>query len=237
MKKNTIIKKPKVTAFLAALNEEKNIEKTIVECFKIKEYEMEVIVVLDSKTTDNTKSVSEKAGALVVHTGNWRGKGFALRKSLKYANGDYVVQIDADYQFLPRDIPKLIKELQLGADVAIATRYRKGAKVDVGSVTKFRRFGIFFLAMATSLFAGQILTDVLAGFKAFKTSVIKDLDIKVDHYGYEAEEVIKAAQKGYRIVEVPVNYKRRVNGNSNLMPLRHGLLFLETILKVGFKQI
>ncbi len=227
--------KPKVSILIAALNEEKNIKRTVEDCLKIKEYNIEVFVVLDSKTTDTTKEVAEKAGAKIIHTGTWLGKGAALRKANKYATGDYIVQIDADYQFLPSDIPKLIDPLRSGFDVALGSRFRPGAKVDNGAVTKFRRFGIFFLSLATSLFAGQRITDVLAGFKAFKTHVMKDINIQIDHYGYEAEEVIKAAQKGYKILDVPVHFKKRSVGSSHVMPLKHGFMFLGTILKVGLR--
>jgi glycosyltransferase involved in cell wall biosynthesis len=230
------IKKPKVSILIAALNEEKNVKKTVEECFKIKEYEVEVLVVLDNKTTDDTKTVAEKAGARVIQTGRWKGKGAALRKANKYISGELTVQIDADYQFLPRDIPRMLAPLQNGYDVTLGSRYRQGSKVDKNAVTKFRRFGIIFLSLATSAFSRQIVTDVLAGFKAFRTPVLIDIDMQVDHYGYEAEVVIKAAQKGYKILDVPVHYKKRETGKSNVMPLKHGFMFLETILKVGLRM-
>lgn len=232
----TGLKKIRVTAFLAALNEEKNVAKTVKECFSLKDYDMEVFVVLDSKTTDNTAEVAKKAGAKIIDTGKWRGKGYALKKALKYATGEYIVQIDADYQFLPRDIPKMIKALEKGYDVALATRYRKGAHVEADSVTPLRRFGIFGLALATSIFSGTLLTDVLAGFKVFRADVFKKVKFKVDHYGYEAEEVIRAHQKGFKIVEVPVHYKKRIVGNSKLVPFKHGFMFLQTILETGFSR-
>lgn len=236
MNRKTVKIKPRVSAFLAALNEEENVGKTVRECFSLKDYSMEVFVVIDSKTTDKTAAVARKAGASIIDTGRWNGKGYALRMAQKKATGNYIVQIDADYQFLPRDIPKMIKALERGADVAIATRYRRGAHVETNSVTPLRRFGIFFLALATSFFAKTLLTDVLAGFKVFKTEVIKDLKLRVNHYGYEAEEVIRAAQKGYKVVEVPVHYKKRIVGNSKLVPFKHGFLFLQTILETGLSR-
>lgn len=236
MKRTNKNTNPKVTAFLAALNEEKNVTKTVRECFSLKDYVMEVFVVLDSKTTDNTAAVAKKAGAKIIHTGKWRGKGYALKKALRHATGEYIVQIDADYQFMPRDIPKMIKALENGADVALATRYRKGARLENNSVTPLRRFGIVIIALATSIFAKTLLTDVLAGFKAFKADVLKNIKYNSDHYGYEAEEVIRAAQKGYKIVEVPVMYKKRILGASKLSPFKDGFLFLETIIKTGFSR-
>ncbi len=230
------LKKPFITITIAALNEEKIISKTLKECFKLKKfYNLQILVILDSKTTDNTAKVAKKLNVSVIQTGKWQGKGAALRKAMKFVKGEYTVQLDADYQFMPFDIPKMIKPLQNGYDVTLATRYEKGSKVEGGSVTKFRRFGILCLSFVTSLFCGQRVTDVLAGFKAFKTSVLKDINIQVSDYGYEAEEVIKAAQKGYKIKNVPITYKARNTGKSNLIPLIDGFNFLTTIIKLGFR--
>ncbi len=228
--------KPKVTITMAALNEEKNIGRTLSECFKLKQYNLQVLVVLDDKTTDKTAEIAEKAGATVIQTGKWKGKGAALRKAIKHIKGDYTVQIDADYQFMPSDIPKFIDALQNGYDVALATRYEKGAKVYKDSVTPLREFGIHFLSLATSIAAGQRVTDMLAGFKAFKTKVLKDINMKEDHYGYEAEVIIKAAQKNYKIINVPIIYRKRAHGSSKLMPINDGFKFLWTIIKVGLNM-
>lgn len=233
--KKQVNKPPFVTIMIAALNEEKNIKKVLDECFKLKNIKSEVLVILDSKTTDKTAEVAEKNGARVIQTGKWRGKGAALRLAQKYIKGDYVVQIDADYQFMPRDIPKFIEALQNGYDVALGSRYEKGAKVENGSVTKLRQFGIHFLSLVTSIVCAQRITDMPAGFKAFKTPVLKDINIQIDHYGYEAEEIIKAAKKGYKITNVPIEYKTRIAGNSKLIPFKDGFMFLETIIRVRFE--
>ncbi len=232
------IKKPKelITVMIAALNEEKNIGRTIKETLKVKKYHnLEILVVLDSKTTDRTAEVAKKAGARVIDTGKWRGKGAALRLAQPHAKGDIIVQMDADYQFMPFDIPKLIKPLFNGYDVSLGSRYEKGGRAEAGSVTKLRRSGIFLLSMLTSIFAGQMITDMPAGFKAFKKKVLKDINMRVDHYGYEAEVIIRAAQKKYKIICVPISYKKRVVGNSKLIPFKDGYLFLKTILRIGLE--
>jgi len=230
-------KQPFITIMIAALNEEKNITKVIKECLKLKQYKKEILVILDSKTTDNTKEVAEKAGARVIHTGKWKGKGAALRLAQKHIKGDYVVQIDADYQFMPHDIPKFITALQGKYDVALGSRYEKGAKIEGDSVTSLRQFGIHFLSLVTSIAARQRITDMPAGFKAFKTKVLKDIHITVDHYGYEAEEIIKAARKGYKITNIPIEYKKRIKGNSKLMPLKDGFMFLGTIINTAIEPL
>jgi hypothetical protein len=92
------------------------------------------------------------------------------------------------------------------------------------------------LSFATSIAAGQRVTDMLAGFKGFKTQVLKDINMKEDHYGYEAEVIIRAAQKGYKIKNIPITYKKRVFGVTKLMPIKDGFLFLQTIIKIGLDR-
>lgn len=227
-----------VSVMIAALNEEKNIQRTIKETLKIKKYyNLEILVILDSKTTDKTAEVSKKMGAKVVHTGKWLGKGAALRLALPYAKGDIIIQMDADYQFMPHDIPKLVTPLLNGYDVALGSRYETGGNPEKGSVTRLRRSGIFLLSLLTSVFCGQMITDMPAGFKAFKRSVLEDIDMRINHYGYEAEVIIKAAQKGYKITNIPIDYKKRVVGNSKLIPFKDGYLFLKTILRIGLEPM
>lgn len=230
-------KQPFVSVMIAALNEEKNIGRTIKETKKIKKYKVEILVVLDSKTTDRTEEVAKRAGAKVIQTGKWLGKGAALRLALPSAKGDIVIQMDGDYQFMPHDIPKLVEPLLNGYDVALGSRYEKEGNPEKGSVTRLRRIGIYGLSLLTSLFSGQRITDMPAGFKAFKRDVLKDIDMQIDHYGYEAEVIIKAAQKKYKIICVPVDYKTRVVGNSKLIPFKDGYLFLKTILSVGLRGL
>lgn len=235
MKKETT-KTPFVSIMIAALNEEKNIVKVIADCKKLKGLKTEVLVVLDDKTTDDTAKVSKKAGARVIQTGKWAGKGAALKKAQKEVKGDYIVQIDADYQFMPHDIPKLIDALVNGGfDVALGSRYEKGAIIHKDSVTGFRQFGIRFLSLVATIVCRQRVTDIPAGFKAFRTNTLKKIDFKIVHYGYEAEEVVKAARLGYKITNVPIEYRRRVKGGSNLNPIKDGTLFLKVILATAFK--
>lgn len=231
--KNTKSKKVSVTVMIPAVNEEKIIGKTVRDCLKITAYDITPLVVLDSKTTDNTAKAAKGAGATVIHIGEGKGKGTAFRKAIPHLKGEYIVQIDADYQFQPNEIPLLVKPLLEKYDVTLGTRYQEGAKVERGSVTPLKRLGSFGLSAVTSLFAKQRITDVMAGFKGFRRDVLTSLHPKTDHFGYEAELVIRAAKKKYKIKNVPITYKSRPNGYSNVSSIKHGLLVLRTILNVG----
>ncbi len=227
---------PTITVLIPAYNEENNIERIIKGIQNLSYHHIDILVIIDSKTTDNTSQISKKLGARILRVEDSIGKGTNIKKAIPHIIGKYAIQIDADYQFIPDDIPKLIDPLQKGYDVTLGTRYQKGAHVEKGSVSRLKLFGSYFLSAMTSIVAGQRITDVMAGFKAFKTDVLKDLSPQVDHFGYEAELVIKASQKKYRILNVPITYKKRIEGQSSVSSFKHGILVLSTILSTGIQK-
>jgi dolichol-phosphate hexosyltransferase len=227
-------RKPSLTILIPALNEEKNIERIVKDSLKIKEYKTEVLVVIDKKTKDKTEELAKKSGAKVIW-GKGRGKGSTFRSSLPSIKTDYVVQIDADYQFIPKDIPRLVAKLDEGFDVVLGTRYQKGAKVEPGSVSALKLIGSYFLSFTTSVFVLKRITDVMAGFKAFRTDALKKINPKTPHFGYEAEMVIKASKLKFRITNVPITYRKRVGGKSSVSSIKDGLLVLDTIIKTALK--
>lgn len=228
--------KPTLTIFIPAYNEEKNIQKIITDCLAIKEYIPDVLVIVDSKTTDKTEQIASKTKARIIRVKKSLGKGTNIREGSKSIKGEYVIQIDADYQFLPSDIPRLVEPLRNGYDVALGTRYRTGAKIEIGAVSTLKLFGSFTLSLITSILIDQRVTDVMAGFKAFRTSAFKKLPIESHHFGYEVELIIKAKKKKMKILEVPISYKKRVIGTSSVNSIKHGLLVMGTILKTSFSK-
>jgi glycosyltransferase involved in cell wall biosynthesis len=219
-----------ISVIVPAYNEEKNIEKILLNIKKLSQYKLQILVAVDSKTTDNTAKIAKQNKAEVLLTKKTLGKGDVIRQAISQIKGDYAIQIDADSQFLPSDIPKLIKPLEEGYDVTLGTRYQKGAHVQKGSVSPIKRFGSFFLSAATSVGCGVRITDVMAGFKAFKTPVLKKIKPKDPYFGYEAELVIKAAKRKYKILNVPISYKKRIIGQSTVNSLKHGFEVLQTIV-------
>ena len=227
-------KKPKISILIPALNEEKNIAKIVKDCLRLKQYELQVLVAVDGKTSDNTEVVAKKAGASVVRIKKTGGKGMTFKHAIPHLKGDYIVQIDADYQFLPKEIPKLITPLLLGYDLALGTRYQKGSRVEKNSVSFLKLIGSHVLSFLTSYFSHQRITDVMAGFKTINRIVLNDIHIQTPHFGYEAELVIKAARKKYKIINVPITYKKRITGASNVQIIKHVILTFLSILKFGF---
>lgn len=226
-------KKQRVLILMPALNEGKTIIRTINDCFKNSQYNVEVLVVIDSKIKKETLDAAKTTRARIVNIGKGKGKGYAVRKAIPYCGKGIIVQLDADYQFLPKDLPKMVEPLLRGCDVTLGTRYQKGAQVESGSVTLLRVFGSYFLSTAASIFAKQRITDVMAGYKAFGPGVLKQLDPKIEHFGYEAELVLKAAHYNMKILNVPISYRKRGEGRTSVSSIKDGFLVLQTIIDVG----
>ncbi|MEN9407855.1 MAG: hypothetical protein RLZZ455_1071 [Candidatus Parcubacteria bacterium] len=229
------MKKPTVDIIIPALNEERIIEHTVRECFKISKYHIRVLVVVDGKTKDKTAMVARMAGAEVIQTKEKGGKGAVFRKSLPHLRGEYVIQIDADLQFKPAEIPKHVDALQKGADLTLGTRYQQGSMVEMYSVSFPKLFGSFLLSFMTSLFASQKITDVMAGFKGFRKKSLLLIKPSTDHFGYEAELVLLAAKKKMKIQNIPITYTARAEGSSSVSSLKHGTLVLATIIRTGIR--
>lgn len=228
--------KPTVSIIIPSVNEGKILTKVYNDCKKLQNFDLDIVIVISNMSSAATKNEAKNSGAKVLNIGDKLGKGTAVKYAIPHINSEYVVQIDADYQFLPEEIPQLISPLLNGYDVSLGTRYEKGSNLEMESVSYIRLSGSYLLSLITSVFAKQRITDVMAGFKAFKTRVLKDLDPQTNHFGYEAELVVRAAKRGYKIKNVPISYKKRIVGKSTVSSIKHGMLVFDTIINTAFEK-
>lgn len=220
----------KISVIIPAYNEEKNIRETIERVRNTgSDYE---IIVVDDGSKDNTYKAANDAGAISFRLKENKGKGAAFRKGIEEATGDIIAQVDADSQFMPEEIPKLIQPiLDDKADATLGSRFTKGSVVEEGALSLRNRMGNYGDSLLTSIVCLHRVTDVQAGFKAFKGKDLKQIKFKENHFGYEPELVILAKKKGLRIVDVPILYKKRRGGQSNINFIRDAYRISKTILR------
>ena len=227
---------PPISILISSFNEEKNISETLRRIFTtLPNCEVVLVEGGNDHTLDISKDLFHKNPSWdlkLVKNEHDQGKGHGIRVGISHAKHAIMAQVDADSQFPPEELPQLLKPILEGsADIVFASRFAYGATIEQGSLTRMRRLANYIVSKFTSLLSGTRLTDVNAGFKAWKSDIIKNLDIRCNHFGYEPEIAILAAKKKYTIVEVPVNYKGRQRGISNVKLIRDGIIIPLFLLK------
>jgi len=192
------------------------------------------ILFVDDGSTDGTSEIlvdlaGEEPEIAVVRLRRNFGKAAALMAGFREARGDAIVTIDGDLQDDPAEIPRLLAELEGGADLV------SGWKRDRQDSWSKRAASRVFNGV-TARMSGLGLHDLNCGFKAYRAEVVRSLALTGDQYRYIP---VLAADEGFRVSEIPVNHRPRRYGSSKYGLERYlrGFLDLLTILFVGrFRQ-
>jgi glycosyltransferase involved in cell wall biosynthesis len=160
------------------------------------------VIVVDDGSLDNTASEAELHDAMVISLEKNRGKAHATKVGLSECSDfEAVVMLDSDLQHCPEEIPKFLHEIKNGADLCIGSRFLGGPhKMPFGNWMSNR-----FASRAISLIAKQPLSDPQSGFRALKGEIVSDLELRARRYSIEHIMILEAAQKNYRIKEVPIS--------------------------------
>ena len=178
------------------------------------------IIVVDDCSRDRTPEIlaalqSEIPTLRVIRHPVNRGKGAAVRTAMEAATGDCLIIQDADLEYDPADIPRLLQPVAEGqAKVVYGVRSFAGQKL-------LLRLGNQFLTWLTNRLYGLQLHDMETCYKLMKAEVARGLDIECNRFDLEPEITAKIARRGYPICEVPISYKPREE--KKLSPWRDGL--------------
>ncbi len=232
---------PQYSIIVATLDEEGTIERCIRRILAVYPEECEVLVV--NGGTDRTGEIVETLAATnpaVRHRRNPddRGKGHAIRLGVSMARAPIHAQIDADLQFLPEELPRLIEPVRKGeADIALGSRFTGGSTRRAGGTPLIRTIGNKAISAYASILFGHRMTDVQAGMKAWTARAIRRIDLRSDGYSYEVEIAAKGLLRGLRVVDVPVTTGARAAGRSNVSLTRAGLALLRDVsmFRLGLK--
>jgi glycosyltransferase involved in cell wall biosynthesis len=192
------------------------------------------IIVVDDCSTDGTPDVLETVRSKEVqvfrHSTN-RGKGAALRTGFQHARGDIIVIQDADLEYDPNEYESLIAPIrEKNADVVFGSRFSTG---NPHRVLYFWHYvGNRFLTSVSNIFTNLNLSDMETCYKVFKRSVLKQLTLKENGFGFEPEITAKVAKiPGISIYEVGISYSGRSYEEGKKIGWRDGFRALYCILK------
>jgi hypothetical protein len=193
-----------VSVVLPCLNEAKTIGMCVDAALKsLREAGLSgEVLVADNGSTDGSREIAMTHGARVA-TIAMRGYGSAVRGGLQQARGEYLVYMDADMSYDFAFVPAFVDALKQGADLAIGSRFRGG--IDPGAMPELHRvFGTPFLTRLGNLLFGTKISDINCGMRGFTKESFARLALQAEGMELCSEIMIRSAQVGLRITEIPI---------------------------------
>jgi glycosyltransferase involved in cell wall biosynthesis len=194
------------------------------------------IVVVDDGSTDGTAAVlaamdDEIPRLKAIRHERNRGKGAAVRSGIALTTGDVVVIQDADLEYDPADLPRLVEPLVRGvADVVYGTRLRGGEPQRAHLLWHYA--GNRFLSLLTGLLYNTTLSDMEVGYKAFRGDLIRSIELVSDDFRFEAEVTAKVLRiDDIRVHEIPISYYGRTFAEGKKITWRDGLRALAALIR------
>lgn len=229
----------KLSIIIPSFNEKYFVTKTINKVIDIKlisQVEKEIIVV-DDGSNDHTYEAllnftdSSQLPFIIIRNLKNYGKGYSIKSALEKATGDIIIIQDADLEYDPADYNKMLQPIIDGhADVVYGSRFIGDGPHRV--LFFFHTIGNKFLTFLSNLFTGLNLTDMESGYKMFRTSFLKQINIKENRFGFEPEVTAKLSRiKDIRFYEVGISYYGRTYKDGKKITWVDGIRAIWCILK------
>jgi glycosyltransferase involved in cell wall biosynthesis len=193
------------------------------------------IVVVDDGSTDGTPELVDRwrtgrDDVMLVRQANG-GKGSAVRAAIPHADGEIAVIQDADLEYDPADVPSLIEPIERGvADVVFGSRLSGGKPQR--AYLFWHLVGNRFLSLLANVLYNTTLSDMETGYKAFRTEVLRTLDLRQNDFGIEPEITAKVCKRKLRVYELPIAYYGRTYAEGKKITWKDGFKAIRVLLGV-----
>lgn len=217
----------KIIVGLPAFNEEKNLEKIILEIKQLTDN----IIVCNDGSSDNTGEIAKKMEVNTINHKRNLGYGAAIKSiflEAKKMNADFLITFDADGQHNVKDIESILNPLTNNeADIVIGSRFLNKQS---NSIPKYRKVGIKVITKLTNISSEQEVTDSQSGFRGYNKDVLEKINPSEQGMGVSTEILLKANKLGLRISEVPITVSYD-GDTSTHNPISHGTSVILSTMK------
>jgi glycosyltransferase involved in cell wall biosynthesis len=193
------------------------------------------LIVVDDGSTDGTADAVEewrsgRDGVVLIRQAN-AGKGAAIRAAIPHIDGEIAVIQDADMEYDPADIPALVAPIERGvADVVFGSRLSGGRPQR--AYLFWHLVGNRFLSLLTGLLYNTTLSDMETGYKAFRSEVLRSLDLRQSDFSIEPEITAKVCKRNLRVYQLPISYYGRTYDEGKKITWRDGFKAVWVLIRI-----